>query len=203
MVKYIKRFFKSSFSKIVFVYVVSLLLAVFGIANNIEREKQKIFKNMQSKIKVEVEKELYKELSDKFSATIRNDLKREYRDFVKHELNKSLRDDTFRTLKHQIDNEGVDLYYHVIKKVERKKNGDSIKECEVMVENLDKVCNEELNGLFKQIFGNDKDKGVLLVFSDDPERLNQPDFKIERGLNDQILIQDNKTRDFVDLDSYN
>lgn len=204
---HMKKFLKSNFSKVAFVYIASLLIAIFGIVNNIEREKQKIFKNMQSKIKIEVEKELYKELSDKFSDIIRNDLKREYRDFVKHELNKSLRDDTFRTLKHQIDNEGVDLCYKVVGKLEYKKNGESINQCEVVVDNLDKIFNEELHGLFKQIFGNDQDNyGILLVFSDDTNKLNnKPEFKIEKGLNDQIIIQDNKLRDFVDVDlsSYN
>lgn len=207
MFSYIKKFLKSGFSKIVFVYVLSFLIAVIGIANNIEREKQKIFKNMESKVKVEVEKELYKELSDKFSDIVRNDLKREYRDFVKHELNKSLRDDTFRALKHQIDNESVDLYYKIVGKLEYKKNGESINQYEVVVDNLDKVFNEELYGLFKQIFGSDQnDNGVLLVFSNDPNKSNcKPEFKIEKGLNDQIIIQDNKLRDFVDVDlnSYN
>lgn len=204
---HMKKFLKSNFSKVAFVYIASLLIAIFGIVNNIEREKQKIFKNMQSKIKIEVEKELYKELSDKFSDIVRNDLKREYRDFVKHELNKNLRDDTFRTLKHQIDNEGVDLCYKVVGKLEYKKNGESINQFEVVVDNLDKIFNEELHGLFKQIFGNDQDNhGILLVFSDDINKLNnKPEFKIEKGLNDQIIIQDNKLRDFVDVDlsSYN
>ena len=63
---------------------------------------------------------------------------------------------------------------------------------------MDKVFNEELEGLFKQIFGNEQDKkGVLLVFSEEPEENGyRPDFRIEKGLNDQIMImKDNKFRE--------
>lgn len=195
-----KKFLNSEWSKILFIYFISLMIAIIGINNNIEREKNKIFSNMKSKIKLEVEKDLYKELSDKFSETVRNDLKKEYRDFVKLELNKSLRDDTFRTLKHQIDNEGVDLSYKMVERLEYKQNGESIQHCKVIVKNLDKVFNEELTGLYKQIFGNESDKkGILLIFSKEPEELGyRPDFRIENGLNDQIIIQDNKLRDIVE-----
>lgn len=199
-----KKFLNSEWSKILFIYLVSLTIAIIGINNNIEREKNKIFSNMKSKIKLEVEKDLYKELSDKFSEIVRSDLKKEYRDFVKLELNKSLRDDTFRTLKHQIDSEGVDLSYKMVECLEYKQNGESIQHCKVIVNNLDKVFNEELKGLFKQIFGNENDKkGVLLVFSREPEELEyRPDFRIESGLNDQIIIQDNKLRDIVGNNSF-
>ena len=196
-----KSFLKSEWSKFLFISVVSLLIAIVGINNNIEREKDKIFKEMKSKIKLEVEKELYKELYDKFQETVRNDLKKECRDFVKIELKKSLRDDTFRALKHQIDNEGIDLSYEIFESIEYKQNGENIHHCEVVVNNLDKVFNEELEGLFKQIFGNEQDKkGVLLVFSEEPEENGyRPDFRIEKGLNDQIMImKDNKFRDLAD-----
>lgn len=199
-----KKFLKNEWSKILFIYFVSLMIAIIGINNNIEREKNKIFNNMKSKIKLEVEKDLYKELADKFSETVRSDLKKEYREFVKLELNKSLRDDTFRTLKHQIDNEGVDLFYKIVESLEFKQNGETIQHCKVIVKNLDKVFNEELRGLYKQIFGDEDDKkGVLLVFSKEPEEMgHRPDFRIENGLNNQIIIQDNKSRDIVENNSF-
>lgn len=196
-----KGFLKSELSKFLIVSVVSLIIAVAGIVNNIEREKNKIFNNMKSKVSLEVEKELHKELTEKFKESIRGDLKKEYRDFVKLELKKSLRDDTFRALKHQIDNEGIDLCYEIFETMEYKQDGESVHHCEVIVENLDKVFNEELEGLFKQIFGNQKDKKeVLLIFSKQPEeREYRPEFRIERGLNDQLLIiSDVKSADSSD-----
>lgn len=194
-----KGFFKSELSKFLIVSVVSLIIAVVGIVNNIEREKNKVFSNMKSKVSLEVEKELHKELTDKFKESVRGDLKKEYRDFVKLELKKSLRDDTFRALKHQIDNEGIDLCYEIFESMEYKQDGEDVHHCEVVVKNLDKVFNEELEGLFKQIFGNQKDKKeVLLIFSKQPEeRGYRPDFRIERGLNDQLLI----TKDVKSVDS--
>lgn len=194
-----KGFFKSELSKFLIVSVVSLIIAVVGIVNNIEREKNKVFSNMKSKVSLEVEKELHKELTDKFKESVRGDLKKEYRDFVKLELKKSLRDDTFRALKHQIDNEGIDLCYEIFESMEYKQDGENVHHCEVVVKNLDKVFNEELEGLFKQIFGNQKDKKeVLLIFSKQPEeRGYRPDFRIERGLNDQLLI----TKDVKSVDS--
>ncbi len=195
-----KSFFKSELFKFMFVSVVSLLIAIIGINNNIEREKQKIYKSMKSKIKSEVENELYSELSNKFEDAIRNDLKKEYRDFVKLELIDSLKEDTFRSLKHQIDNEGTELSYELFESLEYKQNGENIHHCEVIVRNLDKICTEELEGLFKQIFVNQKDKkGVLLVFSKQPEEEGyRPNYRIEQGLNNELLvIQDNNSENFV------
>ena len=193
-----KSIFKNEWVKGLIVSVVSILIAIIAINNNIEREKQKIFNDMKSKIKIEVEKDLYKELSDKFHETVRSDLKKEYRDFVKVELTKNLREDTFRALKHQIDSEGVDLSYEIFESIEYKKNGENIQHCEVVVKNLDQVFNEELEGLFKQIFGKNKN-GVLLVFSKEPEQNEyRPKYRIERGLNEQILvIEDNTPKDFA------
>ena len=193
-----KSIFKNEWVKGLIVSVVSILIAIIAINNNIEIEKQKIFNDMKSKIKIEVEKDLYKELSDKFHETVRSDLKKEYRDFVKVELTKNLREDTFRALKHQIDSEGVDLSYEIFESIEYKKNGENIQHCEVVVKNLDQVFNEELEGLFKQIFGKNKN-GVLLVFSKEPEQNEyRPKYRIERGLNEQILvIEDNTPKDFA------
>ncbi len=195
------EFLKSELSKFVLISVLSLLIAVVFVAGNIQKERNKIFNNMQSKIKFEVEKELHKELSDKFRENIRDDLKKEYRDFVKIELRKSLRDDTFRTLKHHIDSEGIDLHYEIFETMEYKQDGESIYHCEVVVENLDKIFDEELEGLFRQIFGNKKDKKeILLVFSKQPEEAGyRPDFRIERGMNDQLLVvKDIKSVDYTE-----
>lgn len=197
-----KKLLKSEWVNFIGVSIVSLLIAIIAINNNIEREKQKIFSSMKSQVKVEVEKELYNELYKKFEESVREDLRKEYKDFVKLELKKSLRDDTFRTLKHQIENEGVDLSYELFESLEYKQNGENIHHCEVVVNNLDKIFNEELEGLFKQIFGNEEDKkGVLLVFSKEPEeRGYRPEFRLERGLNDQILIiEDSGENDFSNM----
>lgn len=185
-----KSFLKSELSKFLFVSIVSLAIAIIGINNNIEREKQKIFRGMKSKIKLEVENELYKELSNKFEDTIRNDLKKEYRDFVKLELRDSLKEDTFRSLKHQIDNEGEELSYEIFESLEYKQNGENVNHCEVVVKNLDKVFTEELEGLFKQIFGDGGEKKeILWVFSKHPEEEGyRPDYRIERGLNNELMI---------------
>ena len=43
-----KSFLKSEWSKFLFISVVSLLIAIVGINNNIEREKDKIFKEMKN-----------------------------------------------------------------------------------------------------------------------------------------------------------
>lgn len=185
-----KSFLKNELSKFLFVSIVSLAIAIIGINNNIEREKQKIFRGMKSKIKLEVENELYKELSNKFEDTIRNDLKKEYRDFVKLELRDSLKEDTFRSLKHQIDNEGEELSYEIFESLEYKQNGENVNHCEVVVKNLDKVFTEELEGLFKQIFGDGGEKKeILWVFSKHPEEEGyRPDYRIERGLNNELMI---------------
>lgn len=185
-----KSFLKSELSKFLFVSIVSLAIAIIGINNNIELEKQKIFRGMKSKIKLEVENELYKELSNKFEDTIRNDLKKEYRDFVKLELRDSLKEDTFRSLKHQIDNEGEELSYEIFESLEYKQNGENVNHCEVVVKNLDKVFTEELEGLFKQIFGDGGEKKeILWVFSKHPEEEGyRPDYRIERGLNNELMI---------------
>lgn len=196
--KILKNIFKNEWVRIVGISVLSILISIICINNNIEREKQKIFTDMKSKIKVEVEKDLYKELSEKFKDTVRSDLKKEYRDFVKMELKKNLREDTFRALKHQIDTEGADLSYEIFESIEYKKNGENIQHCEVVVKNLDKIFNEELEGLFKQIFGKNKN-GVLLVFPQEPEQNGyRPQYRIERGNNDQILvIEDNVNKDIA------
>ena len=185
-----KSFLKSELFKFLFVSIVSLAIAIIGINNNIEREKQKIFRGMKSKIKLEVENELYKELSNKFEDTIRNDLKKEYRDFVKLELRDSLKEDTFRSLKHQIDNEDEELSYEIFESLEYKQNGENVNHCEVVVKNLDKVFTEELEGLFKQIFGDGGEKKeILWVFSKHPEEEGYiPDYRIERGLNNELMI---------------
>ncbi len=185
-----KSFLKSELSKFLFVSIVSLVVAIIGINNNIEREKQKIFRGMKSKIKLEVENELYKELSNKFEDTIRSNLKKEYRDFVKIELHDSLKEDTFRTLKHQIDNESEELSYEIFELLEYKQDGEDVNHCEVVVKNLDKVFAEELEGLFKQIFGDGGEKKeVLWIFSKHPEEEGyRPDYRIERGLNDELMI---------------
>lgn len=182
--------FNNPWVKVLIITVVSLLVAVVGIGKNIEREKQKVFSDMRSKIKCEVEKELYSELMDKFKEGVRSDLKKEYRDFVKLELKNSLREDTFRSLKHQIDNESSDLLYEVFETMEYKENGENIIHCEVIVKDLDKVFEEELEGLFKQIFSKREDKkGVLLVFDKEPEESGyMPKFRLEQGLNGQILV---------------
>lgn len=195
-----KSFFKSELFKFMFVSVLSLLIAIIGINNNIEREKEKIYRSMKSKIKSEVEDELYSELSNKFEDTIRNDLRKEYRDFVKLELIDSLKEDTFRSLKHQIDNEGPELSYEVFESIEYKQNGENVHLCEVIVKDLDKIFTEELEGLFRQIFVNNGDKkGVLLVFSKQPEEEGyRPEYRIEEGLNNELLvIQDNNSDNYV------
>lgn len=198
-----KRFklFKNEWVKILMVSFVSLFIAIAGILNNIEREKQRVYSDMKLKIKGEVEKELYSELIDKFESSVRSDLKKEYRDFVKIELKDTLREDTLRSLKHEIDTQGADLTYEVFESIEYKHNGENIHHCEVVVNNLDKVFEEELEGLYKQIFGSTQDKkGILLVFSKEPDQVEyRPDFRLENGINDQILIiQDGKRNDFAD-----
>ena len=182
--------FKNEWIKVLLISVVSIVISIIGINVNIEREKSKLFDSMKLKIRTEVERDLYKELSEKFKLSVEDDLRNEYREFVKFELRKSLRDDTFKSLKHQIDSEGIELFYDLIEFIEYKQNGEDIRHCEVVVNNLDKVFDEELEGLFKQIFGNcENKKGVLLVFSKEPEeRGYRPDFRLENGLNDQILI---------------
>ena len=132
---------------------------------------------------------------------INRDLKKEYRDFVELELKNSLREDTLRNLKHEIDNESNELFYNVFESIEYKQNGENVRHCSVIVENLDKVFEEELEGLYKQIFGNNSDKNnVLLVFPKEPEEVGyRPSFRLENGLNEQILIiKDGEERNYAD-----
>lgn len=182
--------FNKPLVKILSITILSLLIAIIGIGRNIEREKQRVFSDMRTKVKHEVEKELYSELIDKFREGVRSDLKKEYRDFVKLELKNSLREDTLRSLKHQIDNESSELLYEVFESIEYKENGEDIHHCEVIVKDLDKVFEEELEGLFKQMFSKDSNKkGVLLVFDKEPEESGyMPKFRLEQGLNDNILV---------------
>ena len=74
--------FKKEWVKFLIILVASICIAIIGIINNINRERQKVFTNMKAKVKTEVENELYSELYDKFEQSVRVDLKKEYRDFV-------------------------------------------------------------------------------------------------------------------------
>jgi len=193
--------FKKEWVKFLIILVASICIAIIGIINNINRERQKVFTNMKAKVKTEVENELYSELYDKFEQSVRVDLKKEYRDFVELELKNSLREDTLRNLKHEIDNESNELFYNVFESIEYKQNGENVRHCSVIVENLDKVFEEELEGLYKQIFGNNSDKNnVLLVFPKEPEEVGyRPSFRLENGLNEQILIiKDGEERNYAD-----
>ncbi|BAK81619.1 hypothetical protein [Candidatus Arthromitus sp. SFB-rat-Yit] len=193
--------FQKEWLKVLVILFISVGIAIIGIINNIDKERQKVFNSMKSAIKVEVENELYSEFYDKFEPSIRVDLKKEYRNFVELELRDSLREDTLRILKHEIDNESNELFYNVFESIEYKKNGENVRHCTVVVENLDRIFEEELEGLYKQIFGNNSDKNnVLLVFSKDPEEASyRPSFRLENGVNDQILIiKDGEERNYAE-----
>ncbi len=196
-----KSILSKEWFKILIIASISFLIAIVGTLNNIEKERQRVFTSMKSKIKSEVEKELYGELMDKFKDRVKIDLKKEYRDFVKLELQDNLKDDIFRSVKHQIDSEGGDLFYEVFESIEYKERGDSIHRCDVIVRNLDSVFEDELEGLYKQIFGKYSDKkGVLLVFGGEPEESGYtPKFRLENGLNDEVLIiHDGNKSDLAD-----
>lgn len=184
------KFYKKEWFKFLLILSISILIAIIGVKNNIEYERDRIYKELRSKIKVEVEKDLYKELIEKYKDSIRRDLKKEYRDFVRVELESSLKEDTMRTLKHEIQVKSGELSYEMFESMDYKSNGEDTKHVKVIVENLDNVFQEELEGLFRQVFGvNSEKRGVLLVFPKSPEECDFiPSYRVEGGYNEEIIV---------------